>query len=197
MKNTLLLIGLLVLAPLVGACASAAAKAPDRPPLTIPAPPPRIIEPAPELLTPEPVAELPLPNSQPGPSSPTRPGRAARDTPPKAESKPAEPKPGDPKPVDQPPIEPPAPLNPAAQLRTPQTADTSGAAKTVRATIDTAQGLLNSVNFGPLSNERKKAYNDVKLLLQQAEDGLKAGNLDFAASMAKKAETLAKELAGR
>jgi hypothetical protein len=86
---------------------------------------------------------------------------------------------------------------PSAQLRTPQTADTSAAAKSVRTTIDTARGILNGVNFGPLSNVRKKAYNDAKLLLQQAEDAVKEGNLAFAQGLANKAETLAKELAGR
>jgi hypothetical protein len=82
-------------------------------------------------------------------------------------------------------------------LRTPQTADTSAAAKSVRTTIDTARGTLNGVNFGLLSNVRKKAYNDAKLLIQQAEDALKEGNLAFAQGLATKAETLAKELAGR
>ena len=66
----------------------------------------------------------------------------------------------------------------------------------MRTTIDTARGILNGVNFGPLSNERKKAYNDAKLFLQQAEDALKQGNLAFAQGVATKAETLAKELAG-
>ena len=64
-------------------------------------------------------------------------------------------------------------------------------------TIDTARGILNSVDFGHLSDARKKAYNDAKLLLQQAEDALKAGNLAIAQGVASKAETLAKELAGR
>ena len=107
-------------------------------------------------------------------------------------------KPGEQKPVEPLPVDPPpAPAGPPAQLRTPQTADTSGAARTVRTTIDTARALLNSVNFGPLSNERKKAYNDAKLLMQQAEDALKEGNLGFAQGVASKAETMARELAGR
>jgi hypothetical protein len=92
---------------------------------------------------------------------------------------------------------PPPPPVPSAQLRTPETADTSAAAKAVRATIDTARGTLNGVNYALLSNVRKKAYNDAKLLLQQAEDAVKEGNLAFAQGLASKAETLAKELAGR
>jgi hypothetical protein len=94
-------------------------------------------------------------------------------------------------------VEPPPPVTPAAQLRTPQTADTSGAARTVRFTIDTAQGFLNSVNFNTQSNERKKAYNDAKKLLEEAEDALKKSDLVRALAVAQKAETLAKELAGK
>ncbi len=63
--------------------------------------------------------------------------------------------------------------------------------------IDTARGILNSVNFAALSKERKNAYNDVKRLLQQAEDALRQGNFGIAQGVASKAETLAKELAGR
>ena len=75
--------------------------------------------------------------------------------------------------------------------------EASGALKAVRTTIDAARGLLNGVNFGTLSTERKKAYNDAKLLMQQAEDALKEGNLAIAQGVANKAETLARELAGR
>ena len=174
------------------ACASASAKAPaERPGLEVPPPPPRVIEAAPELPIPEPVGDLPVAPPPP----PARPGRGSRETP--ARPAATEAKPPDPKPVEQPPTEPAAPAPPAAQLRTPQTSDTTGAARTVRTTIDNARGFLNAVNFGPLSNERKKAYNDVKLFLQQAEDALKQGNLAFAQGVADKAEKLAKDLAGR
>jgi phage shock protein A len=53
------------------------------------------------------------------------------------------------------------------------------------------------VNFNRLSNERKKAYNDAKMYLQQAEDALKQGNFVFAQNIANKAESLARELAGK
>lgn len=186
---------LLLVAPLAGlmavACASAAAKSPaERPPLSIPPPPSRTIEPAPEP-PPEPVEELPAAPT----GTATRPPR--RETP-----KPEPPKPGEAAkpsettpPVDTPPA--PTPAAPAAQLTTPQTADTTLAAKTVQATLDRARNLLATVNFGPLSNERKKAYNDAKLFMQQAEDALKQGNLVFAQGVATKAETLARELSGR
>ena len=48
-----------------------------------------------------------------------------------------------------------------------------------------------------MNNERKKAYNDAKLFIQQAEDAIKQGNFVFAQGMANKAETLARELAGK
>lgn len=174
-------------------CASVGAKAPVvRPALVVPPAPPRIIEPAPLDSSPDPVPELPAPGGVPA-APPARPGRSA----PRESAKPEPPKPVEPKPVDPPPVEPPPPATPVAQLRTPQTADSSGAAKAVRTTLDTAQGVLNSVNYAPLSNVRKKAYNDAKLFIHQAEDALKEGNLVFAQAVANKAESLAKELAGR
>jgi hypothetical protein len=171
----------------------AGSKPADRPALIVPPPPPRIIEPT--DVPPEPVGDLP-----PAGSAAPRSSRPTSTKPPIGESKPeaksggdAGAKPPEPLPVETPSV--PAPPN--TQLRTPQTADTSTAAKAVRTTIDTARGILNGVNFGPLSNERKKAYNDAKLFLQQAEDALKQGNLAYAQGVANKAETLAKELAGR
>ena len=191
-----LLVTIPALGLLASGCASVSATAQaDRPALVMPAPPGRIIEPGPEL-PPEPVAELPPPTAPP-PVSPPRTGRP-RESPPKPDPK-ADVKPGDPKPVEQPPPapEPAPPPAPTAQLRTPQTVDTSGAARTVRTLIDTAVGLLSTVNFGPLSNERKKAYNDAKKFIEEAEGALKKSDLVRAEAIAKKAETLARELAGR
>ena len=175
-------------------CASAQAKAADRPALVVPLPPARVIEPA--EVVPEPVPDLPSPPSgAPTGSGASRSSRTASPKPAASDARP-EPKAGEQKPVEAltaDPQPPPA-ATPLAQLRTPQTADT---ARAVRTTIDTARGLLNTVNFGPLNNERKKAYNDAKLFMQQAEDALKEGNLTFAQGVATKAETLARELAGR
>ena len=191
MRKLLLIIPMIGLIACAG-CASVQAKGKpvDRPPLNIPPPPPRIIEPA--DVPPEPVAELP-----PSPAA----SRSARPASPKTAASEARPeaKAADPPPEVAPKPEPPksAEAKAEAQLRTPETADTGGVAKSVRATIDTAQRLLNTVNYGPLSNERKKAYNDAKLFLQQAEDTLKQGNFAFAQAIANKAETLARELAGR
>jgi hypothetical protein len=187
----------IVLIPLLAACASAQAKGgSNKPGLNVPAPPPHEIELPAEPL--EPVGEVPGTATGAGSTAPHA-GRSAttKSQDPKPEGK-AEPK-GDAAPATAPPPEPAPPLPPPAptpQLKTPQ-ANTDAAAKTVRTTIDRARNTLNTVNFGPLSNERKKAYNDAKLFLQQAEDALKEGNIVFAQANATKAETLARELAGR
>jgi outer membrane biosynthesis protein TonB len=194
MRKLLFVISLVALAPLASACASASAKTnpADRPPLAVPPPPARVIEPAPE---PDPVPE-PVPDLPPAPV-PNRPSRPTRDANPKQEPvKPPETKPGETTPSEPPAPTPPA-TQPAPQLRTPQTADSSEAERNVRSTIDRANKLLGGVNYAPLNNERKKAYNDAKMFIQQAEEASKQGNFVFAQGVANKAETLAKELAGR
>ena len=198
MRAPILAVPLVALAALWGSgCASAAAKAPaDRPALNVPAPPPRVLEPPAEL-DPEPVGELPSPpTTTPTASRPNRQreskNNTASETKPevKPEAKPAEVTPPVPEPT-------PPPAAPPAQLRTPQTADPSGAAKSVQATIDRARASLSSINFGAQSDERKKAYNDVKRFIDQAESAVKQGNFVFGQAVATKAETLARELAGK
>ena len=191
MTNTLRTIALIGLMPMVTACASASAKsrAADRPSMNVPPPPPRVIAPTPEP-PPEPVNDLP---SAPTPAREGRPpAREASPKPSASDSKP-EAKAGAP----AEPVAPPPPTTPAPQLRTPQTADSSGAARNVHATVERANTMLSGVDYGPLSNERKKAYNDAKRFIRQAEDALKRGNFAFAQGVATKAETLARELSGK
>jgi outer membrane biosynthesis protein TonB len=197
MSRFLLAIPLLVLALGLEGCAALSAKnkAADLPALNVPPPPPRVIEPAPEP-RPEPVNELPAAPLSPGLTRGTRPP-APRPAPP-PDTKPVP----DPKPVEPPPSTDPAPVPqppaaPAAQLRTPQTADAGNAEKTVRSTLDRARGLLSNVDYRLLNSERKKAYNDAQGFIKQSEDALKEANFVFAAPLAVKAETLAKELAGK
>ena len=174
------------------ACASAQAKSADKPTLDVPPPPAHVVELPAEPL--EPVGEITSPDVTP----PARSGRAPREPSPKPETpKPQPAKPDAPPPPTDTPAPVAAPPAPAPQLKTPQTADTSAAAGKVRTTIDRAKNTLSTVNYGPLSNERKKAYDDAKLFLQQAEDALKEGNIVFAQAVATKGETLARELAGR
>jgi hypothetical protein len=191
MRNTVRIIALIGLIPMVNACASASAnsKSADRPAMNVPPPPPRVIEPTPEP-PPEPVVDLP---SAPVPNGPSRPPRPA---PPKPEAKTDPPAEISPKPEAAKSAEA-KPDAPAPQLRTPQTADTSGAARNVHATVERANTMLSGVDFGPLSNNRKKAYNDAKRFIKQAEDAIKRGNFAFAQGVATKAETLARELSGK
>jgi hypothetical protein len=189
MRRFLLAVPLVVLISVAGACAAAQAKAPiERPALDVPPPPPRVVEPAPVADAPlEPVPELP-----PAPAPP-RP----RPTPPR-NTAPAEPKPETKQ--DQPPTDAAVGASPppsVPQLRTPQTADGTEAERNVRTTLDRAKANLAVVNYGPLSDERKKAYNDAKAFIQQAEDAIKQGNFVFAQGVATKADTLAHELSGR
>ena len=173
---------------MAGACASASAKSKDVPVLNMPPAPPRVIAPSPEP-APEPVNDLPVVAPMP---PPTPSPRAPRPTPrPQAEKqpdKPPETTPDTPAPVPQPPAQ------PAAQLRTPQTAD---AARTVQATINRANDLLNNIDYGKLNDERKKAYDDAKKFIIEADAAIKQGNLVFAQGVATKAETLARELSGK
>ncbi len=179
--------------PLVAAaCAASAApktNPSDTPPMTVPPAPPRVIEPAPAPEpSPEPVSDLPA-----APAAPRAPRREPPRQPATSEPKP-EPKPETP-PAE--PAPPPATQAPVPQLSTPQTADSGEAARTIRATIDRARGTLATVNFRMLSDERKKAYNDAKMFLDQAETAIKQGNYTYAQGVATKAETLARELASR
>jgi hypothetical protein len=193
MRKLLFILSLVALAPMMSACAAASAKTrpAERPPLSVPPPPPRVIEPAPQPdPVPEPVADLPPP------PAPSKPSRATREAPRQEPAKPPDTKAGEATVTDAPAPAPPA-AQPALQLRTPQTADSSEAERNVRSTIDRASKLLAGVNYGPLNNERKKAYNDAKMFIQQAEEQSKQGNFVFAQGVANKAETLAKELAGR
>ena len=160
--------------------------------MNVPPPPPRVIEPAPEP-PPEPVSDLPsVPLSGSGAPRVPRPSPPKPDT--KAEAPAEAPKPEPAKPAE---TKPDAPSTATPQLSTPQTADTNGAAKNVQATVERANLMLNGVDYGRLSNVRKKAYNDAKRFIGQAEDGLKRGNYLFAQGVATKAETLARELSGK
>ena len=203
MRKSYLAVALLGLAPLIGACASASAKAPaDRPAMNVPPPPPRVIEPSPEALRSrgiEPAEPLPEPGSEVPPLTNAGASRSPRVTAkPPAGEKP-DPKAGaaDPVVAEPPPVAPPPAPTPQPQLRTPQTADTSGAERNVHATVERASTMLGGVDYGPLSNDRKKAYNDAKGFIRQAEDAMKRGNLVFAQGVATKAETLARELSGK
>jgi hypothetical protein len=193
MKKVVLALPLIAL--MAGGCASVSAKAKDAPALNVPPAPPRVLEPVPDP-PPEPVAELPAtaPATPPNTTAP-RPNRGRENRPPAT----PDPKAGEQKPLEPvtpPDPVPPPPAQPPAQLQTPQTADTNSV-RAVRAMIDRAYGLLNGIDYRQLPDVRKKAYDDAKRFAAQADVALKEGNVVFAQAVAAKAETLAKELAGR
>ena len=103
-----------------------------------------------------------------------------------------------------PPVEPPpvdaagaADSAAAARSRTPPQGDANAVSRQIRDSVERTRRMLDKIDYGPLSNDRKKAYDDAKLFATQAEDALKAANLVFAKELADKAERLAKELQGQ
>ena len=183
--RTILLVGFVVT---VGtACATTRAEVPrERPALDVPMPPPRVITPLPPPDPPvHPVGDLPGTNA-PTPPRP-RPQKQAEAT--KPEAKPDETKPPEQNPQT------PTPLVP--QLRTPEAGDPAQVTAQVRDAISRARAVLEKIDYGPLSDTRKKVYNDAKLFADQAEEALKGNNLVAAKELAEKAERLAKELQGR
>jgi hypothetical protein len=179
--------------PWASACMTTRAQTPaERPALEVPPVPPRVLEPADvgAPARPEPVEDLPPP-----PTNQPRPRPPARDT---AQREPAK---TDPKP-DIPPAETPATQPaPAASnvppLRIPGNADAAQAERQVRETIGRADGLLSRVDYGRLSQNSRKAYDEAKLFMQGADGALKESNFELARELAGKAEKLARELQGR
>jgi hypothetical protein len=200
MKKLLIATPLIVLGPLLGlsACASASGQAkPADTGLVIPLPPPHVVPITPEPVV-EPVSEIPGAAVPTSTNPATRPGRGNRDTSSRSTGSDTKPdsKPGtDVPPATEPaPATPPAPTGPPPQLRTAESPGTEG---TVRAQIDRTRQMLSTVDYRRLTNIRKKAYDDAKKFADQADEALKQGNVVFAVGVAGKAETLAKELAGR
>ncbi|HVL66337.1 MAG TPA: hypothetical protein VM364_03645 [Vicinamibacterales bacterium] len=172
-------------------CSTTKAATPlERPALEVPPPPPRVITPLPPPEAPalDPVGDLP---ANANTAAPPRPRPQQRDR-----NEPAKPDPKPETPPDQPATPPPAPPQ-QGPLRIPETSNPQQLAAQIRDTIARARGILDRTDYGPLSNARKKAYDDAKLFAQQADDALKASNLVFAKELADKAERLAKELQGR
>ncbi len=192
--GTLLAAGLLA-----SACATTRAAAPvERPPLEVPPVPPRIVEaaPAPDLGSFEPVPDLPPEKPVPAASAKPRPA-GPRDSSNRETTKP-EVKPPDPvPPVAEPPPSPPQQAAAPPTIRTPATADAAASERQIRDTMQKAQKGLGNVNFGQLSGQRKRDYNEVKDFIDRAEVAIKSSNFELAKELAGKAEKLANELQGR
>jgi outer membrane biosynthesis protein TonB len=154
---------------------------PEVVPLDVPVPPARTIAPPP-LEEPPPAAAQP-------PDSTTQ--------------KPARPRPAQPK--TEPPPQPP-PVPPPAQQTTPpatsplQTtppANQAEMANTIRELLKRARRDLEAVKKDTLNADGKAQYDTASRFADQAEQALKDMNLVFAMTLADKAATLARSLAGR
>jgi hypothetical protein len=182
---------LVMLGPLVSACASAQARSPmERPALEMPPVPERVIEmtylePAP----PEPVGELPPP---PAPAPTPRP----RNTPARDTAKPPDPKP-EAAPVEPAAATPPAPAPVLPQLRTPGTPDGPEASRLVGEVVERARKMLKSIDYRHLTAARRAEYDSANRTIKQSEAALKEGKFDIALNLAEKADRIAKELQAR
>lgn len=158
------------------ACAQARAAAPPvLVPMEVPPVPPRVIVPD--------IEEIALVPVDPAAGKPAPP---RTDPPPKPPEKPADP----PKTGTQ---EPPK-VEEAPRVRTPQTANDELAEREVRAVMARAQGLLNNVDYRPLSAAARQQYDTARRFITQADAALKIRNYVFARNLADKAETLARQL---
>lgn len=176
------------------ACRTVKAATPvERPALEVPPPPPRVIAPIQsenELPVLEPISQLPPNPAERNTSKP-------RPRPRPEQQVTQDPKPGEqveaPAPVQQPPAQPQQPTSPL-RLENPNSGQMVAQ---IRDSIGRAKGMLSQVTRARLPNEqRKKAYDDAQLFVEQAEDALKQNNLVAAKELADKAERLAKELQG-
>jgi hypothetical protein len=175
-----------------GACAPATGEPViQRPPLDVPPAPPRVITPLP--LPERPPAELPVEEDPAGakPPAPSKPKPAPNNA--KPDPKPETP-PAEGVPPATPPTTPAATAPPPPTLSTPPQGDANAVSRQIRESIERTRRALEKIDYGPLSNDRKKAYDDAKLFATQAEEAVKASNLVFAKELADKAERLAKEL---
>lgn len=188
----LLLLTLLVPA---AACASARAQAPpeDHPALEVPPVPPRHIQPLPVEPPPiELVTSLPNENTPANPARPKPPqrdatNRAGSTTDPKVEAKPPETPPTDPgQPAAQ----------PVPPLRSPGDPEGPEMARQIRDTLERANRMLDKVHYPSLNGERQANYDSARSFLKQADEAVKKNDLITAKSLAERAETIAKALAG-
>ncbi len=169
-------------------CATAQARTPGGPALTVPEPPPRTIEAEPE---PEPAETGPTPVIVPArpPARPVRP--------------PARPDrhPTDPAPVT-PPVQPAdavaRPAETAAPARTLQSTDRPAEAEArIRGVLADASRDLAAIDARKLSAGARSQYDSARRFIAQADDALKQQNLVFAGQLASKAASLAAALRAR
>jgi hypothetical protein len=182
---------LCLLAP-VGCTRSKPAMAPRAVALEMPPPPARVISTPPEPVAPTEATTV----DRPAPAS--RPARTTRA----AQARPDPVRPAEPPRADAPadPAGSPAtsaaepPVNTGPLLRTPQTADEANAEKRTRDVLNRAVTLLDRTSPGSLGPQARQQHDTARRFVDQAKTALSERNYVLAASLADKAETLARGL---
>jgi hypothetical protein len=169
----------------VSACAKAQAETvPNGPPLAVPAPPPRVLAPVQQIVEAAPPPALEPAEAPRTPPRQTPPPERRAETPPPAAAPPpapaATPAPGE-----------------VREVRAMPAASAAAEDRKVRELLGQASRiLLNQVEYRKLSAEGQSQYNQSKRFAEQAEEALKVKNFVYAMTLADKAVTLARELAG-
>jgi len=157
--------------------------------LDVPPPPARVISTPPEPVAPTEATSV----DRPAPAS--RPARAVRAAPMRPEPpRAAEPvraeAPTDAAPTAAEPVVP----SPGPLLQTPQTADESTAERRTRDVLKRATDLLAGVKAETLGQQARQQHDTARRFVEQAQQALNGRNYVLAASLADKAETLARGL---
>ncbi len=179
---------LLALPAASGCARSRPAVAPTPLALEMPPPPARVISTPPEPIAPTEATTVDRPaiaarpargRAVPSRPDPARQAEPARTEPPDGAAVPAAPEP--------------APAS-GPLLRTPQTADESDAERRTRQVLDRAGALLDKVNAATLGQQARQQHETARRFIAQAQQALVDRNYVLAASLADKAETLARGL---
>lgn len=162
------------------ACAKTHARTvPPGQPLLVPAAPPKVLV----------VAEEPLPATsaldEPAPLAPIAPTQTPPPTPPRVRVEPR-----------------PAPAGDAAESKPPEPRTfgmpgDAGREKAVRERLATAARALARVDRARLSGAEQAEFDQARRFIQQAEQAVRERNLNFAATLADKAASLAADLVDR
>lgn len=179
------------LAALSSACAKTRAETVlESPPLAMPEPPPRVLLPPEEPLASAPaVADVPVVATPPAASArpPARRPQPAANTGETRETATAQ--------TPEPPTPPPAP-EPPRELRSAPAAADAAAERQVRDLLTRAARDLGRTDYRRLTAEGRAQYDQSRRFADQAEQAVRERNFVFAETLADKAATLARALAG-
>jgi hypothetical protein len=159
--------------------------------LEMPPPPARVISTPPEPVAPTEATTVDRPTPASRPARSTRTAQSRPD-PVRAAEPPRTDAPSEPAGPAAAPAE--APANTGPLLRTPQTADESNAERRTSDVLTRAMALLNKVSATSLGPQARQQHETARRFVDQARQALSDRNYVLAASLADKAETLARGL---